>query len=97
MSYHVGDLVRCAGAFTNAGGTAVDPTAVFAQYSNPAGSVTSLTYGTDAALVKASTGNYYVDINANAAGYWRYRFYSTGTGQAASEAESFQVYASSLT
>lgn len=83
--YDVGDLVRASGSFTNAAGTAVDPTAVFAKYKDPAAAVTTLTYGVDAALVRDSAGNYHVDINANLAGHWCYRFYSTGTGQAAEE------------
>jgi hypothetical protein len=90
MSYHVGDLVRITGTWTNAAGTATDPTAVFAQYRSPSNTTTTLTYGVDAALVKGSTGVYYVDINASAAGQWFYRFYSTGTGQASNE-EFFNV------
>lgn len=85
MAYHLGDLVRISGAWTNAAGAATDPGTVLAQYINPAGSVTSLTYPSDAALVKDSTGNYHVDINANAVGTWYYRFYSTGSGQGANE------------
>lgn len=85
MAYQVGDLVRIAGAFTNAAGTAVDPTAVFAKYKDPGGITTALTYGVDVALVRDSAGNYHVDVNADESGVWRYRFYSTGTGQAANE------------
>jgi len=85
--YEVGDLVRASAAFTNAAGTAIDPTVVIAKYKDPSGNVTSLTYGVDGTLVKASTGNYYTDINADETGRWYYRFYSTGTGQAADEEE----------
>lgn len=80
-----GDLVRCSGAFTDSDGNATDPTVVLFKFQNPAGTETSYTYGVDAELVKDSTGNYHVDINANAVGTWYYRFYSTGTGQAADE------------
>jgi hypothetical protein len=90
MSYHVGDLVRISAAFTNAAGTAVDPTAVFAKYKDPSGNTTTLEYLVDAALVKDSTGNYHVDIDVDEVSRWRYRFYSTGTGQAANEG-SFDV------
>lgn len=96
MSYHVGDLVRISATWTNAAGTAIDPTAVLAQYRDPGGTTTSLVYGVDAALVKDSTGNYHVDVDADEAGWWHYRFYSTGTGQAAAEPSSFYVEASSL-
>jgi len=93
--YQIGDLVRIAGIFTNAAGTAVDPTAVLAKYKTPAGVITTLTYGVDVALVRDSVGNYHVDINAASEGRWRYRFYSTGTGQAANE-EDFIVSGSSF-
>jgi len=95
MSYHVGDLIRISAAFSTAAGVATDPTAVFAKYRDPGGTVTTLTYGVDVALVKDSTGNYHVDINADEAGKWLYRFYSTGTGQAMDE-DGFSVLASSF-
>lgn len=88
--YEVGDLVRCYGVFTDQDSVALDPTNVFFSYKNPAGTITTLTYGVDAALVKSGVGNYYVDITVpsalTATGTWYYRFYSTGTGQTANEA-----------
>ena len=95
MAYHLGDLIRVSAVFTDAAGDAVDPDAVFAQYKDPSGNVTELEYLTDAALVKDSVGNYHVDIDADEAGRWRYRFYSTGDGQAANQ-KSFDVTASSI-
>lgn len=85
-AYDLGDLVRIAGVFTNAAGTGIDPDDVFVKYKDPSGNVTTLTYGTDAELVRDSAGNYHVDVDADEAGHWDYRFYSTGTGQAAEEA-----------
>jgi hypothetical protein len=85
-TYDVGDLVRCSGAFTNASGVAQDPSVVRFQVRTPGGAITSYTYGTDAALVREdSTGNYHVDVSASEVGTWYYRWYSTGTGQAAGE------------
>jgi len=84
-TYDTGDLVRVTGTFTTAAGVALDPTALYLKYKNPAGTVTTLTYGVDAAVVKDSTGVYHVDISATTAGVWMYRWYSTGTGQAAEE------------
>lgn len=84
-SYDVGDVVRCSGAFTNSAGAAVDPTAVLCKVRKPDGTITAFTHGVDAALVKAAVGNYYLDVEATAAGIWTYRFYSTGAGQAAGE------------
>jgi hypothetical protein len=86
MSYDIGDVVRCTGTFTTAAGVATDPTAVNFRVKTPAGTVTTYVYGTDAELVKASTGVYYVDVSLTMAGSWTYRFYSTGVGQAAAEA-----------
>lgn len=86
-SYDKGDLIRCSGAFTDADGAAQDPTAVFFQFKNPSGETTTYTYDDDAELVKVSTGNYRVDVNADEIGTWSYRFYSTGTGQAAGEGQ----------
>ena len=90
MSYQVGDLVRATGTFTNAALAPIDPSAVFGQYRDPSGNTTTLTYGVDAALVRDSQGIYHIDIKVDEPRNWHYRFYSTGTGQAANEA-SFHV------
>ena len=76
-------------------GAAVDPTAVLCKVRKPDGTITTLTYGVDGALVKAAVGSYYTDVVATEAGIWAYRFYSTGTGQAAGET-SFRVRESSF-
>jgi uncharacterized protein YfaS (alpha-2-macroglobulin family) len=83
--YDVGDLVRVSGVVQDEDGTDIDPTTVMFKAKAPSGTVITYTYATDIALVKDSTGNYHVDVNANEAGTWYYRFYSTGTGQAAIE------------
>jgi hypothetical protein len=94
--YDLGDAVTVRAAFTNpTTQAALDPDAVFFKYKNPAGTIVTLQYGSDAALVKDSTGIYHVDVNANAAGKWLYRFYSTGTGQAAEEG-AFKIRRSSF-
>jgi hypothetical protein len=88
--YALGQLVRCTGTYTDAEGVAVDPTAVFFEVEDPSGNTTSLEYPGDAALHKSGTGIYYVDVDADECGWWYYRHYATGTGQAADEA-SFRV------
>lgn len=93
-TYDVGDLIRVSAAFTSSG-AALDPTALTARYKTPSGATTTLVYGTDAGLVKDSTGNYHVDVSATEAGVWYYRFASTGTGQAASES-AFRVRATAF-
>lgn len=94
MAYHVGDLIRASATFTSAAGTAVDPTVVLAKYKDPGGVTVSLTYGAvgSEALVRDSAGNYHVDIDADEAGFWQYRFYSTGTGRATSATNRIAVY-----
>jgi uncharacterized protein YfaS (alpha-2-macroglobulin family) len=83
--YTIGALVRCSAAFTTAAGVAQNPGAVSFTVREPDGTATTYVYGTDAELVRASTGNYYVDVDATEAGTWRFRFAGTGTGQAAAE------------
>lgn len=88
--YSVGNLVRVSAVFKDAAGTAIDPTTVGFKVRRPdTGAVTTYVYGTDAQLVKDSVGNYHVDVSADATGEWPYRFYSTGTGQAAQESSFF--------
>jgi len=88
--YDKGSLVRVTGTFTTIAGAAVDPTVVKFDYYPPATTVTTLIYGTDGALVRDGPGIYHVDVSASATGLLNYRFYSTGTGQAAAEGK-FQV------
>lgn len=83
--YDKGDLVRCTGTFTNAAGTATDPATVNFKMASPSGTVTTYVYLTDAQLVKDSTGVYHVDVDGSVEGTWHFRFYATGSGQAASE------------
>lgn len=85
--HDVGDLVRVSGAFTNAAGAAADPSALTFAYTPPSGATVTLTYGTDAALVKDSTGNYHVDLDLDAAGKWFWRWAATGTAQGAGQGE----------
>lgn len=85
-THDYGELVRLTAAFTDADGSAIDPNAVYVQVKDPAGNITTYQYNVDAEVVKDSVGNYHIDINANQAGIWHYRWYSTGTGQAAEEA-----------
>lgn len=85
-AYDIGDMVRCTGTFT-ASGSSVNPAAIMFKVKTPAGVVTTYTYGTDAALVRDATGVYHVDVSVAEAGEYVYRFWSTGTGQAAAEGQ----------
>lgn len=80
--YQVGDLVRISGAFTDTSDAPQDPSALSLFVTAPNGITTEYVYGTDVEVVKDSTGNYHADIDADLAGDWRYRWVSSGTGQA---------------
>lgn len=86
-TYSLGGLLRVAGLFANIAGTAIDPSVVKFKYRAPTGDTVTYTYGTDVQLVKDSVGNYHVDLSLDIAGTWHYKFYSTGTGQAADESQ----------
>ena len=78
--YDIGDLVRVTVTFTNFAGAVADPTSgqVTFAYRAPGASAVNLTYPTDPALVRESTGVYHVDISITDDGKWRYR--ATGAG-----------------
>lgn len=80
-----GALVRVTITFESATGAAVDPAVVKAQVRNPQSQITTYTYGVDAELTKSAAGIYVIDVDANQAGAWFVRGYSTGSGQAAEE------------
>jgi hypothetical protein len=86
-SYDLGDVVRITGTWTDSGGTATDPGTIAFNYTDPNGAATSLTYPTDAEIVKSSTGVYYVDVTASLEGTWFWRWVSTGSGAAADEGQ----------
>ncbi len=84
-TYVKGTDVTVSAVFKNAAGVAADPTAVFFSVKDPEGTETDYTYGVGIAIVKDSTGNYHINVDANMPGTWHYRFYSTGTVKAADE------------
>jgi hypothetical protein len=92
-SYDVGDIVRLGNhstntdtaAFTDASGVATDPTTVTLVLDKPDGTTTTYTYLGNPALLKETTGRYYVDVALTLAGLWYYRLAGTGTVQAAAE------------
>lgn len=96
-SYARGALVRLSAVFTDVNGAAVDPTTVTVKTlaptlvsGRPQGTVSSLVYGVDAAVKRSAAGHYYVDVSVDTTGIWRWRWESTGVGQAAAEG-SFKV------
>lgn len=95
-TFDVGDLVKLTAAFTNSAGAPSDPAGLSFKVKDPNGNVTTYVYGIDSQVVRASAGNYYVEVSATLAGTWYYRFAGTGNGQAADEG-SFSVEASVFT
>jgi hypothetical protein len=84
--HDLGDLVRVAAEFKDADtGTLINPDTVNVSIKTPAGHLTTYTYGTDAEVVRDSTGLYHLDVDADTSGTWYYRWFSTGSGQAAEE------------
>lgn len=86
-THDIGDQVRISGVFTNAAGTATDPTTVTLKLLRPDGTVTTLVYLTDVELVRDSAGNYHADVIpvAGENGIWWFRWAATGAVQAADE------------
>ena len=84
-THDLGALVKVTGIFTDEEGDSLDPTAVKMSWRTPAGVNTTKVYVTDAEVVKEEPGEYYVLLDANESGLWYYRWWSTGTGQAAKE------------
>ena len=85
-SYYVGNQVICQAVFTLVStGAVVDPTNVYFQVKNPAGTITTYHYGVDPEIARLSVGTYTATINITDDGIWYQRWYSTGTGMAAAE------------
>lgn len=86
-TYDVGDSVRCTAKFRDENNQLADPSVVIFRYRNPAGNITSYTFGVDVQLQRHSIGVYYIDVDIDSAGSWFYRFEATGTVKAASESK----------
>lgn len=86
--HDLGDVIRVSATFID-GDTAdaIDPEVVKLSIRTPAGAVTTYTYGVGGTVVKEMVGQYFANVDANQAGFWFYRWWSTGFGQAAKENE----------
>lgn len=92
--HDLGDLVRVAtydpttgeGGFTDMlTGVVMDPDVVNLSIKKPDNTVATYVYNTDPEIEKNATGQYHMDVDTDQAGQWRYRWWSTGDGQAAQE------------
>lgn len=97
-SYDQGDTVTVrSNTFTNKDtGNPVDPDVVNVSVKTPAGVLTTYTHGTHPVVVRTGIGKYELAIDANEAGFWTYRWFSTGTGKAAAEARFYVAAAKAV-
>ena len=73
-----GTTIRITGEFLDTDDVDTDPTvSIKFKLRSPANVETTYVYGTDAALQKASTGNYTADVTPDEGGRWRYRWEAT--------------------
>jgi hypothetical protein len=93
LTFPKGAVVRIEAEFSDQAGLTIDPTTVRARYKPPTGAEVALDYGVDAALVRDDVGLYHVDLDANEAGTWTYRWEGAGVAQAVAEAR-FKIDAS---
>lgn len=82
--YRTGQKVRVTCQF-KVNDTLTDPTSVICKVMDPSRNVSTYVYGTDAEVVKDSTGIYHVDIVANEKKEWNVRFEGTGACVAVEE------------
>lgn len=87
MSYAQGNLVHVSAIFKNSAGTKTDPVVVKCSVRDPSNTTTTYVFGDDEEVVRDGTGRYSMNIDADTAGTWYYRWWSTGGGQAAAEGE----------
>ena len=93
MVNRVGNKIRLTCSFTNLAGTATDPTTVTFKIREPDGTITTYIYGTDAEVVKSSTGVFYVEWILAQGGLTLYAFIGTGTVTARYEGSFFVEFA----
>jgi hypothetical protein len=104
-TYDIGDRIRLGNhsalgvsAFKNSAGADADPSAITLIVKEADGTSTTYTFSGSPALLKETTGRYYVDIDLDSTappGTWYYRLAGTGTVMAAEEG-SFTVRASNV-
>jgi hypothetical protein len=83
-TYDIGDVVRLSANFNDTTQD-VDPAGVTFKIKTPVGTVVTLVYGVDGAVVKDSTGDYHVDYEPPVEGTYYYRAVGTTTNKGAAE------------
>lgn len=73
--YMLGAKVRISVAITDVvSNQLADPSELVLKIRPPKGGLNTLTYGVDAALVRAGVGLYNAEIDLTMSGYWRWRW-----------------------
>jgi hypothetical protein len=94
MSYTKGELVHCSAefqAYVDGVLTYINPATINFKFKRSGLAATTYVYGVNAELKKSADGKYYVDLDTSVAdGTWYYKFWSTGSYQAAKNG-SFEV------
>ena len=87
----VNSPVRIAANFQDDTRVDIDPDTVTVKVRSPQGTTTSYAYGTDDEVIKASTGDYYIDYTPSESGEWWYRWEATGTNKTIAVEDYFRV------
>ncbi len=88
-SFPFGATLKLKATCTNENGVVADPATVTFKIKSPVGTVTTLVYGTDVAVVKETTGIYYVNQYCDRGGLWSWQ--CLGTGPNGAEQNQFQI------
>jgi hypothetical protein len=83
-AYDLGETVRSS-VNIQVSAADVDPAALTVSVRDPQGQVTLYTYGTDAAVIKDSVGDYHIDVTCDLPGVWKVRWRGTGSNLGARE------------
>lgn len=70
----INSTLRLNATFSGANGALFDPDSLVAKVFSPSGQITAKTYGTDTQPVRASLGQFYVDVTPTEAGRWYIRW-----------------------
>ena len=89
-SYPLHSVIRLESRYTDDDGAFVDPDEVTFEYTTPAGTDAALTVS-GGGVERESAGIYYVDLDVQVAGLWRYRWKADGGIEVASYDQSFFV------
>jgi hypothetical protein len=86
--YDIGDSVRVSVSTATDEGVPTDPTALTVNYKVANGTVVSKVYGVDSEVMKAASGEFYIDIDVTSdmnGALVKYRWVATGAVKGADE------------